>query len=147
MKVKIKRIDKTLPLPKYETAGSVAFDLIARVDTTIPPKQIALIPSNNIIETPPGFALIIAPRSSMPKKTGLMFPHSIGIVDQDYCGEQDEVLIQVYNFTDKTVKINKGDRIAQGKFIKVEKVTWEEVDKMDQPTRGGVGSTGGYQHG
>lgn len=146
MKIRIKRVDKDLPLPKHETHGSVAVDLIAREDTVIPPKQITLIPSNNIIETPPGYALILAPRSSMPKKTGLQFPHSIGIIDQDYCGPEDEVLIQVYNFTDHEVTVNRGDRIAQAMFVPIEKVEWEEVDSMDyNTTRGGVGSTGGYQ--
>jgi len=93
MKVKICRIDKDLPLPEYHTKGAVAFDLIAREDTNVPPKEIILIPSNNIIKTPPGFTLVLAPRSSMPKKTGLSFPHSIGIIDQDYCGSEDEIKI------------------------------------------------------
>lgn len=141
MKVEITRIDKDLPLPKYETKGAVAFDLIAREDTNIPPKEIVLIPSNNIIKTPSGFALILAPRSSMPKKTGLSFPHSIGIIDQDYCGTDDEIKIQVYNFTDKEVIVKKGDRIAQGMFVKIDKAEWEEVDVKDKPSRGGFGST------
>lgn len=144
MVVKIKRLDKSLPLPKHQTKGSVALDLISRVDIKIPPKEIGLIPSNNIIETPPGFALILAPRSSMPKKTGLNFPHSIGIIDQDFCGPEDEVLIQVYNFTNKEVLVKKGDRIAQAMFVKIEKVEWEEVENIGKKTRGGVGSTGGY---
>lgn len=141
MKVKIKRIDTSIPLPKYETEGSVAIDLLIRVDTTIPPKQIALIPANCIIETPPGYALILAPRSSMPKKRGLNFPHSIGVIDQDYCGTEDEILIQVYNFTDQVVTVNKGDKICQAMFVRVDKVVWEEVDHIDKSTRGGVGST------
>ena len=141
MKVKICRIDKDLPLPEYHTKGAVAFDLIAREDTNVPPKEIILIPSNNIIKTPPGFALVLAPRSSMPKKTGLSFPHSIGIIDQDYCGSEDEIKIQVYNFTKKDVMIKKGDRIAQGIFIPIEKAEWKEVDLIKKPSRGGFGST------
>lgn len=141
MKIKITRIDKDLPLPKFETSGAVGFDLIARTDITVPSGQIVLVPSNNIVETPEGYALVLAPRSSMPKKTGLSFPHSIGIVDQDYCGPEDEVKIQVYNFTDQDVEIKRGDKIAQGMFVKVEKADWEEVEKIDKPTRGGFGST------
>lgn len=146
MKIKIKRIEKDLPLPKYESKGAVGFDFIAREDTVIQPKQIGLIPSNNIIETPPGYALVVAPRSSMPRKTGLSFPHSIGIVDQDYCGSEDEVLIQVYNFTDHPVEIQRGDKIAQGVFIPVVIADWNEVESMNHnKTRGGFGSTGGHK--
>lgn len=141
MKVKIIRVDKELPLPKFETSGAVAFDLVAREDTVIPPKEIVLVPSNNIIEVPVGFALILVPRSSMPKKTGLSFPHSIGIIDQDYCGPEDEVMVQVYNYTEKEVTVKRGDKIAQGMFVKVEKASWEEVDSHNKPTRGGFGST------
>ena len=50
MKIKIKRIDTSLPLPRYETKGAVGFDFIAREDTKIAPGEIVLIPSNNIIE-------------------------------------------------------------------------------------------------
>ncbi|MDH5596602.1 MAG: dUTP diphosphatase, partial [Candidatus Peregrinibacteria bacterium] len=64
MKVKIKRIDKTLPLPIYETGGSVGFDLLAREDITIKPDEITLIPANVIVEVPQGYALILASRSS-----------------------------------------------------------------------------------
>lgn len=142
MKVGIKRVDKSLPLPKLESKGAVGFDFVARTDTTVPPKQITLIPANNIIKVPEGYALIIAPRSSTPRKTGLMFPHSLGILDQDYCGPADEVLIQVYNFTSKDVVVRRGDRIAQGVFVKIEKPEWQEVNFLDKPTRGGFGSTG-----
>lgn len=142
MKVKITRIDKELPLPEYHTEGAVAFDLIARENVIIASREIALIPSNNIIQTPEGYALVLVPRSSMPKKTGLTFPHGIGIIDQDYCGKEDEVKIQVYNFTDHEVIISRGERIAQGIFVPIEIAEWEEIDKSDNPTRGGFGTTG-----
>lgn len=141
MKVKIKRLDKSLPLPKHETKGAVGFDFLATKDCEISPKQIFLIPTSNIIDVPKGFALMIVPRSSTPRKVGLSFPHSIGIIDQDYSGEEDEVMIQVYNFTNKLIKIKKGDKIAQGLFVKIEKVEWEEVDSHNKKTRGGFGST------
>ena len=141
MKVKIKRIDKKLPLPVYETEGSVGFDLLCRKDTTVEPSQVALIPANVIVETTPGYALVVALRSSAPKKFGLLMPHGIGIIDQDYCGPEDEVLIQVYNFRSEPVKIKRGDKIAQGVFIRVKQATWYEVDRVEKETRGGFGST------
>ena len=142
MEIKIKRIDKDMPLPEYQTAGSVAFDLYAREKMTIAPSSLGFIPTNLIIETPPGYMLTVVPRSSTPKRKGLSIPHGIGIIDQDYCGEKDEILLQVYNFTDQKVEIDRGERIGQATFVKVEKAEWNEVENTEKPTRGGIGSTG-----
>ena len=141
MEIKIKRIDKTLPLPKYETAGSVGFDLICRESAEIAPNSIVLIPANVIVETPPGYMLMVCLRSSTPRKLGLMMPQGVGIVDNDYCGEEDELKIQVYNFTDEVVHVEKGSRIAQGIFVQVDTAEWHEVEQMTTPSRGGFGST------
>ena len=141
MKVRIKRIDKSLPLPTYQTSGSVGFDIYCREDMEIKPREIALIPGNIIVETPPGYMLLVALRSSTPRKKGLIKPHGIGVIDNDYCGEGDEIKVQVYNNTDNVVKVEKGERVAQGIFVKVGKFDWEEVDNMGK-TRGGFGSTG-----
>jgi dUTP pyrophosphatase len=139
--VKIMRINKGMPLPKYETEGSVGFDLASRDDVIVKPGEIKLIPSNVIIEVPKGYALILASRSSTPKKFGLMKPHGIGVVDLDYCGPQDEIKIQVYNFTDEEVQIKKGDKIAQGLFMRVDRLEFREVDEITPESRGGFGST------
>ena len=141
MKVNIKRIDKTLPLPKYETAGSVGFDLICRESAEIAPQSIVLIPANIIVETPPGYMLMVCLRSSTPRKLGLLMPQGVGIVDNDYCGEEDELKIQVYNFTDKVVSVERGSRIAQAVFVRVDTAEWNEVEQMNAPSRGGFGST------
>lgn len=141
-KINIKRIDKSLPLPVYETNGSVGFDLLARETIVIEPGLIELIPANVIVQVPEGYMLALISRSSTPKKKGLLKPHSIGVIDQDYCGEQDELKIQVYNFTDQLVTVEKGEKIAQGVFIRVDKFEFNEVDQMVAPSRGGFGSTG-----
>ena len=141
MKVRIKRIDKSISLPVYETSGSVGFDLLAREETVIQPGSIALIPANVIVEVPKGYALIVASRSSTPRKHGLSKPHGIGIIDQDYCGPEDEVKIQVRNFTEQPVAIKKGAKIAQGLFVRVDQFEFEEVDEIKKESRGGFGST------
>lgn len=142
MKVKIKRIDKDLPLPKFETAGAVGFDLLARQDTVIEPKTLGLVPGNVIVEVPHGYMLVVASRSSTPKKRGLLTPHGFGVVDHDYCGPTDEIFIQVYNFRDEPVVIKRGDKIAQGVFVRVDKLEWEETEEMTGYSRGGFGTTG-----
>jgi len=142
MEIRIKRIDKDLPLPEYQTQGSVAFDLYSRKEMAIEPKSLGFIPTNLIIKIPDGYMLIAVPRSSTPKRKGLSIPHGIGIIDQDYCGEEDELLLQVYNFTDKEVKIERGERVGQAVFAPIEKAEWIEVDQMSAQSRGGIGSTG-----
>ena len=142
MNVRIKRIDPTLPLPIYETKGSVGFDLVARKGMTIAPGSIELIPSNVIVEVPEGHMLVVASRSSTPRKKGLTPPHGFGIIDHDYCGPEDEVKIQVYNFSSESVIIERGEKIAQGVFVRIDKFEWEEVDEMVRESRGGFGSTG-----
>jgi dUTP pyrophosphatase len=139
--VTIKRIDKTLPLPTYATAGSVGFDLLCREDTEIAPYTLGLIPGNVIVQTPPGYMLMITLRSSTPRRKGLLIPHGLGVIDQDYSGEGDEVMISVYNFRDEAVLVKRGERIAQGLFIPVMQVAWNEVDSVGKG-RGGFGSTG-----
>ncbi len=142
MKVQIQRIDPSLELPTYQSHGAVGFDIITRETTVIEPGAIALIPGNVIVKVPEGYALIIAPRSSMPRKKGLAFPHSIGVIDQDYHGATDEILVQVQNITKEPVTVERGERIAQGLFVKVEQAVWQEVDSHGAETRGGFGSTG-----
>ncbi len=141
MQARIQRVDRSLPLPVYETAGSVGFDLIARENVMIEPGKIELIPGNVIVEVPEGYMLAVASRSSTPKKKGLTPPHGFGIIDHDYCGPTDEVKIQVYNFSDEAVTIERGEKIAQGVFVRVDKFEWLEVDSIRDESRGGFGST------
>lgn len=141
LKVAIKRVDKSLPLPVYATAGSVGFDLLCREDVEILPRQIELIPGNVIVRIPAGYFLLITLRSSTPRRKSLLIPNGVGIIDQDYCGEGDEIKVQVLNFSEEAVQVKKGERIAQGLFIPVMRVEWEEIDQVGQG-RGGFGSTG-----
>lgn len=142
MKIKIKRIDTDLPLPDYHTSGAAAFDFYARVDTVVPPHTQVKIPTGLIIATPAGYVLTMSPRSSLAHKKGLLFPNGFGIIDSDYAGEGDEIMLSVYNFTDTPTSVTRGERLAQGLFIKVERAEWDEVEKMSEPNRGGFGSTG-----
>ncbi len=140
MQVAITRIDKSLPLPSYETAGATGFDLITRETTKIDPGKIGLVPGNVIVKVPEGYTLLIVPRSSLPRKKALVCPHSIGVIDQDYCGPQDEILVQVQNISLEPVTVERGERIAQGVFVKVDIAEWKETEANGK-SRGGFGST------
>jgi len=143
MNVTIKLIDDTLFQPAYQTPGSVAFDLMARIDVTVKPFYPTIIPLNVVIKIPKGHMLLLASRSSLPLKKGLIVANGIGIIDQDYCGDDDEIGLQVINFTKKNVLVKKGERIAQGMFVKITKVIrFNKVVSMKTKSRGGFGSTG-----
>src|SRR5438034_4002262 len=139
--VTIKRVDESLPLPAYATPGSVGFDLLCRVFTEIAPRSLGRIPANVIVRTPPGYMLLITLRSSTPRRKGLLVPHGVGIIDQDYCGEGDELMVQVYNFRDEAVTVLRGDRIAQGIFVPIVRVVCHEAADMGTG-RAGRGRTG-----
>jgi len=129
-------------VPQYQTRGAVGFDIAACKSIKIAPKEFALISTGLIIKVPQGCALGILPRSSIPKKTGLIIPHGIGIIDNDYHGPDDEILVQLYNISKKTVIVKKGDRIAQGLFFKIAKVEFKKLSKqIKKSSRGGFGST------
>jgi dUTP pyrophosphatase len=130
-------------LPDYQTPGAAGFDLAASADVDIPAATIALVPTGLVIEVPPGHFLGIFARSSTPLKRGLMVANGVGVIDQDYCGPADEVKIQVLNFTQATVQVRKGDRIAQGLFLPVARAEWREADgDLRDGSRGGFGATG-----
>jgi len=143
MRLKIRRLDSTVSLPAYGTNESAGFDLAAAHEVTVAPRQIALVRTGLVIEVPPGYFLGIFARSSTPLKRGLLVANGVGVIDPDYSGPNDEVMIQVLNVTERDVSIARGDRLAQGIVLPAPRVTWDEVEEIRQVTRGGFGATGG----
>jgi dUTP pyrophosphatase len=141
MKIPIKRIDREVPLPEYKTEGAAAMDCYVRESGTVPAKGVARVPLNFALKPPPGHFVLLAARSSLHKR-GLMFANGVGIFDEDYCGDKDEFTAILYNFTDAPVTIERGDRIAQIILLPLDRMEWNEVDTLDAPNRGGIGSTG-----
>lgn len=141
MKVKIKRFDKSLPLPSYKTEGAAGVDLYARETVTIKPHEVGFIPLNIAIEIPKHCWAMIAPRGST-HKLGIMQVNSIAIGDWDFRGDNDEYKFPALNFTDKEVTIEKGSRIAQLVLVNYKKIDFEEVEHLGNTDRGSFGSTG-----
>lgn len=141
MQVKIKRFDKTLPLPEYKSSGAAAFDLYAREETTVFAGRVVLVPLNIAIELPTGYWALLSARSSL-HKMGLSLANGIGVGDEDYCGDNDEYKAALFNFTDKSVTVKKGERIVQMMILEREKAVLKEVDSLRNKDRGGYGSTG-----
>lgn len=138
----IKRIDKELELPIYHTDGAVGFDLCNRLETVVKGYSFARIPVNIIVKVPDNYMLQVSLRSSTPERYGLIIPHGVGIIDQDYYGPEDEILLLVYNITDAAIRISKGTRLAQAIFVKIGNVEWNEIDEIESENRSGFGSTG-----
>jgi dUTP pyrophosphatase len=142
MQLKIRRLDPTIALPTYGTDEAAGFDLAAAHGVRVPPGQIVLVRTGLVIQVPTGHCLGIFARSSTPLKRGLMIPNGVGVVDPDYSGPHDEVMIQVLNFTNSEVQVTRGDRLAQGIVLPAPRVSWHEVTEIADVTRGGFGSTG-----
>ena len=142
MRLKIKRLDSTIPLPAYGTDEAAGFDLAAAHDVTVAPRAIALVRTGLVIEVPTGHCLAIFARSSTPLKRGLQVANGVGVIDPDYNGPTDEVMIQVLNVTDAAVQVRRGDRLAQGIILPAPRVRWQEVEEIRAVTRGGFGATG-----
>ena len=142
--MKVKIINKSRhQLPEYATAQSAGVDLRANIDSPVvlPPLGRALIPTGLYMALPDGYEAQVRPRSGLALKQGIMVLNTPGTIDADYRGEIGVILA---NVSDVEVKINDGDRIAQMVINKYERVTFEEVDVLDETERGagGFGHTG-----
>jgi dUTP pyrophosphatase len=143
MDVRITRLDDSMPLPSYQTPGAAGFDLASSANMTIAPGEVALVPTGFVIEAPPGHFIGVFARSSTPLKRGLMVANGVGIVDADYSGPEDEIKIEVFNFTGAPVAVKRGDRLAQGLILPFVRAVWKEAaPPEDRKTRGGFGATG-----
>ena len=139
--VKVVKLDPSLPLPAYQTAGSAGCDVHAARDVEIWPKSRLLVPTGLRLEIPEGFECQIRPRSSLALKHGVIVFNSPSTIDADYRGELGVLLL---NTGENVFRVNKGDRIAQLVFAPVTVAQFVEADALSDTKRGegGWGSTG-----
>lgn len=128
-------------LPAYETAHAAGMDLRADLESPmrLNPMERKLVPTGLHIELPEGFEAQIRPRSGLAFKHGIGIVNSPGTIDADYRGEIKVLLI---NLSNEPFEINTGDRIAQMIIATHEKVSWLEVEVLNETSRG----AGGYGH-
>lgn len=140
IKVKIKRINP-LPLPKYQTPDASGLDLYSAEDKIIKKKSFAIVRTGIAIEIPKGYEAQVRPRSGLAKNYGIGILNSPGTIDADYRGE---IMVILFNISNKNFKIKRGERIAQLVFSPVAKVEWVEVKELKKSKRnkGGFGHTG-----
>lgn len=116
-------------------------DLRAACDVELYPGDFKLIPLGVSMKLPEGYEGYIMPRSSAFKNYGIIQTNSVGMIDEAYCGNDDQWRMPVYA-TRKAV-IKKNDRICQFRIVKHQpKIKFEEVEDLGEKSRGGFGSTG-----
>lgn len=136
---------KGIHIPVRKTARSAAYDLEAAEDITLPSFRKGmtptLIPTGLKAYMQDDEVLVLVPRSSGPKKQGISFPHSAGIIDSDYYNNVDNeghIFVQCINLKDEDVQIKKGDAVCQAIF---QKFLIADDDNADGERVGGFGST------
>ncbi len=132
-----------LPLPHYQTEHSAGVDLYAAVaaDVVIAAGAWKLVPTGIALAIPEGYEGQVRPRSGLALKQGIGMLNAPGTIDADYRGE---VGIILFNASDKSFTVRRGDRIAQLVFAKLEKAKFVKVDVLSETARGagGFGHTG-----
>ena len=116
-------------------------DLRCAETVELEPLEYMCLPLGICVELPKGYSAIIAPRSSTFKKWGILQVNSPGIIDESYCGDNDQWYLPVIAMR-KTV-IYKNDRICQFRLIKkTDNIEFFKTDVLGNKDRGGLGSTG-----
>ena len=175
LKIKVKRFNKSNPLPEVTKEGDF-IDLRTAKEVVLHAPQAGtlkrhkingtefshrdvefdfqLIPLGVAVQLPKGFTAVVVPRSSTFKKYGITQANSIGVIDQTYCGDNDEWKLPVIAYRDTVIP--EGNRVCQFEIKLSQKATvWQkikwllssgikivEVDSLDNTDRGGFGSTG-----
>lgn len=139
--VKILRLRPDSVIPSYNKPGDSGFDFCCPEEITIPPGEVAIIPTGLAIALPDGCELQIRMRSGASLKTPLLLANSPGTIDAGYRGE---IGIIVRNLSITPYTVAKGERIAQGVIAPVFRAVFEEVSELPISERGtnGFGSTG-----
>ena len=148
MKVQVKVLDSRLgttwDMPTYATTGSAGLDLRACLDQaiTIEPGQTTLVKTGlSIYIENPNFAGLILPRSGLGHKHGIVLGNLVGLMDADY---QGEVMVSVWNRSDKAFVLEPGERLAQYVVVPVQQIQFDIVEEFEATERGagGFGHTG-----
>src|SRR5512144_2528098 len=102
--VRITKRDPRARVPEYESPGAAAFDLAILDDAVVAPRSQALLRTGLAIGVPADHVFHVYARSSLFSKHGLLLANGVGVIDPDYCGPDDEVMISVWNPGDREVR-------------------------------------------
>jgi dUTP pyrophosphatase len=141
MKVKILKLHDLAVVPEYKHDGDSGLDLYSIEEQILQPGDVKLIQTGIAIELPEGTEAQIRPRSGLALKHSVTVLNTPGTVDASYRGEIGVILI---NHGKNPFHVQQGMRIAQMVITPVIKAEIEQVNSLDETTRGsgGFGSTG-----
>lgn len=140
-KIIIKYFSDEITKLEYIEGKSDWIDLRSRCRVELKKGDVALIKLGVAMKIPEGYEAHIAPRSSTFKNWGLIQTNSVGVIDQSYCGDTDEWMMPVYATRDTVIEVN--DRVCQFRIMKNQpEIIFDEVDHLEDKSRGGFGSTG-----
>ena len=137
-----KELYEKIELPKRSTNHSAGYDIKSIVNETINPGESKIIKTGLKVAINPDEVFYIIDRSSLGFKYDITLSNSVGVIDSDYYNNEDNeghFSVKLINHGDKEFKINIGDRIAQGIFMKY--LTVDDEEKINKKRKGGIGST------
>lgn len=129
-----------IPLPRRATVGSAGYDFVCPVDVTLSPGEAVTIPTGIRCEMQPGWVLLLFPRSGLGFKHQLCLANTVGVIDSDYFGADNEghILVRLVNRGDHAFSIGRGERFCQGLFLPH---GLAQEDAVGDIRHGGFGST------
>lgn len=139
LKIKMQKMSD-LPTPSYAHVGDSGVDIFAAEDSTLNPMERKLIPTGLKLEIPRGYEGQIRPKSGLAINNGIVPVNTPGTIDSSYRGE---IKVPLINLSNQTFHIEKGKKIAQIVFTKVEEAVFEEAEQLVETSRNqdGFGST------
>lgn len=138
--VKIKKV-ADVKTPFYAHKGDSGMDLYSSEEHLLKPMERKLVPTGIKIAVPHGYEAQIRPKSGLAVEHGISHANCVGTIDSSYRGE---IKIPMINLGNKEYRIEKGKKIGQLVFAKVEEAVLDEVEELDETSRNekGFGSTG-----
>ena len=141
MNIRIKYFTDKIERLRYVDGKSDWIDLRAAKEVELKQGEFALIPLGVAMELPKGYEAHVVPRSSTFKNFGIIQTNSMGVIDETYCGDNDQWFFPAYALRDTVIHVN--DRICQFRIMEHQpSVTFSETESRGKEDRGGHGSTG-----
>lgn len=138
--IKIKMLSAALLPPVWHSNGDW-IDLRSAARVPMRKGEFKMIPLGVAMQLPEGYEAHVVPRSSTFKTWGILLVNSVGIIDESYCGDNDQWMFPAYATRDTVIEVN--DRICQFRIVKHQpEIRFEEVKTLGNADRGGFGSTG-----
>lgn len=140
-RIRIKYFTDQIEKLTYIDGKSDWIDLRAAQEIEMKAGEFRLIPLGVAIELPEGYEAHVVPRSSTFKNFGIIQTNSMGIIDETYCGDNDQWFMPAYALRDTIIHVN--DRVCQFRIMEHQpQISFEEVKTLGHADRGGFGSTG-----